>query len=248
MTFFIIGMGEIGKFLYKKLKKKYNCGYFKSNKKKTNFKVEELIKKTIDYDIIIYSAGIATFKKCQNYKKLSNKINYEIPKKIIEKINNKKIFIYFSSTNTRCKKNLNNAYTIQKFKFEKDTLQTKKKIIVLRIGKLVNSLGVLSKWKKMVIRNKVIPIYHDLYFSPVTKIGIFNILLKIIKSKKFGIFNYSNIHQISYLELFKKKFSNYKNLKIISSKKFNKFHYQNMASQKDDKYFEKIKFPEIKDL
>jgi dTDP-4-dehydrorhamnose reductase len=252
--------GQLGEYLKFKIKKKKNYKLFDTKidlSKKKSF----LFLKKLNPDVIINCAGLSSVEDCElNYKK-ALRLNYSIPKNLNNFcIKENKYLIHFSTdhlydsfNNTENDVKLLNNYAKSKFRGEK-TVDISK-FLVLRInffGHYKKKKGLLNWIYKSNKSKKIINLYNNIFFSPLYIKTVFEILLKIIKLRKAGIYNFGSNNGISKSEFAKfviklKKFKiNYKEVRYENKKNLIK-RPKNMIMnvKKFEKTF-KLKLPNIK--
>jgi dTDP-4-dehydrorhamnose reductase len=212
---FIVGSeGSLGRSL--KIKLKNNKKYFlKSDKLKnridfSNFENCEEILNLIKPDIIINCAAKTNITFCEKNKKKA----YDSNAKIVENLsffcneNNKKL-IQISTDhiyNDKKKLNIETNHSITNYysysKLQGEFFAAKCNSLILR----VNFFGYekKNKIKKTLInwilnldkKEEYVDLYKDIYFSPLHIDTLTSIIIKILSTKKIGIFNLGSTNQI----------------------------------------------------
>lgn len=233
------GDSLVGSYIYKFLKKNKKNVICTSRKK--NSKINSIYldlkkpKKLNIYDSkVFFCASITSIPNCEAYPEKSKLINVKNTLKIIKNLskNNCKI-IYFSSQavfdgkKKNCVENdeLNPTCNYGKFKYsvEKELIKLQNTIIIRPTKILSINDGLLYEWKNLIIKNKEINVFHDLYISPIS---IEFVVKFVISIEKKGIYHLSGKSKISYFNLVNKilKINNINNhlVKKISYKKSDK--------------------------
>jgi len=247
---FLLGKGKtvhcLDKFIYK------NSYSINSIKKKHSFKVIyediQLFKNFESYDGVVIFAGLVGDPITKKYKNLSNKINVNGIKKIINFFKNKKIKLIFISTcsnygflkgriaNEKTKLSPKSIYARQKVIIEKYIMSLKKKStfepIILRFatafGKSMRPRFdlTINEFVLNAILNKKLEIYDHETWRPYCHIKDFcSVIFKILNLKKkipFQIFNVgsnkNNLRKIDIAIKIKKLIPNFKYKIIYTSK------------------------------
>lgn len=223
-------LGEYFKFRIKK-KKEYKLFYKKIDlSKKSSF----LFLKKINPDVIINCAGLTSVEECElNYTK-ALRLNYLIPKNLNDYcIKEGKYLIHFSTDhvydsfdNIEGNLKILNNYAKSKLKGEKSIDISK--FLVLRInffGHYKKKKGLLNWIYKSNKSKEQINLYNNIFFSPLHIKTVFEILSKIIKLKKTGIYNFGSNKGIS-----KSQFAKY----VIKLKKFKIDYKENKYENKNN--------------
>ena len=176
------------------------------------FEIPKNIKKAI---VIAAISKYSTFEQDENYSNLICTI--KIPH-IIEKLLNENIYTCFISSNavfsgtkfipteydTHCP---TFHYGVYKSKTEKSIINISKKInkskylSILRLTKNVSiDSSPFNEWIENINQNKRINVFKDIYMSPVLFENSANVIIKLLKTKKNGVFHLSGKKDISYLD------------------------------------------------
>lgn len=246
------GDSRLAKELKNKLiKKKINFIATSRRKRKNylDFKNINDFKIPENISCCIILGGITDYNECENNKKKTRMINaINIPKLAI-KIISKKVFLCYVSSNTVLNYNYpanENKKTNPKFEYSLQKSDVENKLInyanskklnqhlsILRLTKnICQNTQPFKKWIKQIKNKKNIEAFDDLYFSPILFSSSANILFKIIKHKKIGIFHLSNKHNLNYF-VFAKKLIKYLRLKNKIIKKSSKDYGINLLYKHD---------------
>ncbi len=249
------GDSKLGKHLSTHLQKKKFFFLKTSRKNKKNSLYLDLknpkefeIPNKINY--CFFLAGITDYEKCEK-KKLSRIINVNNTAFLIKKLINNGIHVNFISSNTvfggatpktneNDEKNPKFAYAKHKSYCEDKLLKWSKKnkcrnlLSITRLTKILDAnTRPFPLWKKKILLNKKISCFKDYYFSPISFEFVCKSLIKISKSKYFGIFHLSNKENINYFKFskiyFKQKKSLVKAVSLNQTKKIN-FYYKPIFS------------------
>lgn len=239
------GDSRLGNSLKTILKKK-KLKFIETSRRKKNSSVflnlnnvkKFRISKKITSCVIL--SGITNYNECEKNKKKSKKINCENTSILIKELLRKKIFTCYISTNTIFNKkskpgektlpNPNFEYARQKYITEKNIFNyskinnLEKFFCVLRLTKNVGiSTSPFYQWIENIINKKKIIAFEDLYFSPILFINSANIILKVLKKKKPGIFHLSNKSNLNYYSFARKliKYLKNKDIRIKKTQSFN---------------------------
>ncbi len=222
----VIGASSsIGSSIFKFDKKKKFIGTYFRNKKKNLFKFdpskEEISEKfnLKKISIVVLLQGITKNDQCVKNKKLSNFVNIDLNKKMInDLILNKKPFIFFSTEwvysgakkfNSEKSKVLPaNLYARQKLIIEKYIQKKAKKFFILRLAKtytnVVSDNSFLNNWNKMIKRKKnVFKCYRDQFYSPLYSKDIFRFIFHAEKNKNYGLYNFGGPERYSRIDCLK---------------------------------------------
>ena len=255
---FITGSsGLFGKSLQKYLtKKKIKFKTFNRNKKKEyNQKFFNNLFKKTQFTHVINLAACTNVDFCEKNKKICYEINVKFLEKICNaiKLNNSKIkLIHFSTDQmySKLKMNYEKFYKIKNFytksKINSEKIASNMNSIILRtnfFGKSFNlNRASFSDWIFNSFKNKKsIKLAEDIYFSPLSIETICKILVKIIKTKKTGIYNLGSKNGFSkyHFGILFAKFLKIKDPKIIKVIKKNLKFY---AKRNNDMRMKVIKF------
>lgn len=210
------GDSKIGCSLSRELKRK-NLPFEKtSRKKKKGFFYLDLAKKIPiiplhPQDSLILLAGVTNMAECEKNKKLCRKVNLESQKKLIDQARKKNCFlVYLSSSRVFSGKDKNpsestvpkpfNLYGKLKYKTELYIKQNHPNSAILRITKAFDTQTL--KQKKHILNN---PIYKStkILIAPISIKKVIQILVKIIKTKKAGVFHLSPKNAVSSYKFYR---------------------------------------------
>ena len=245
MKILILGSsGILGRKLYSNLKKHFKTVHTGLLRRKFNIEKTIKIKNILEKEkpnLVINCLAIADIETCEKQKKYTYKINVQILKEILKLKKNLNFqFIQFSTdqmydnrkkiySNEKFNPIIYNEYTRQKIMAEKICL--KYKCLIFRtnfFGKSQTKKKTLSDWIISSFKQKkLFFLFKDIYFNPLSLSSICEIIIKIIKNKKFlkwGVYNLGSKNSLSKAD-FALKIANYlnlknKNYKIIDSKFF----------------------------
>lgn len=219
----IIGSnGNVGKYLFKKLKKNKFCVKGTTSKTsntkdiiKINYKNTKLLKKIIKkFDCVIYCASESKFESCEKKTVKSKFLNVELITGILNIMNNKQKIIYFSSLGVKYKFKNKPIYIKQKEYIEKKIVEKLKNYFILRPSKIIDTIN-LYKYKKIYLDQKISITNLEIVFKSV---------LKILRRNLKGEANIASRNKITYFKLAKDKFK-IKNINKAYSYQNNKFHF-----------------------
>lgn len=211
------GNSLVGSSIYKYFKNKNAKVKFTTRNKKLNknaifFDLNHPKKLNIKNSKVFFCAAQTSIPYCEENPQLSELVNVKNTVTSIKNLlkNNCKI-VYFSSQAVfdGNKKNsietdkLNPTcnYGKQKLLVEKE-LRKLKNIIIIRPTKILSTNdGLLHNWKKLLIKNKKISVFDDLFISPISVDFVINFVVNI---EKQGIYHLSGNSKISYFNLIKK--------------------------------------------
>jgi dTDP-4-dehydrorhamnose reductase len=228
----IIGAASVlATYLTKELKKYYEV-YGLLNKRKiklsgVKFLKNKLDKKTIDINYIynkdfffvINCAAITNVEFCENNKSKCHKINFGLVKKIINNINVQKTGLMQISTDQlfvskkkliieKTKPKPLNEYSKSKFLAENLVKNKTKNFFIVR----TNFFGWGTPYKntfsdKIIFplkRNKKVKVLNDVYFNPILLNDLAGLVVRLLKSKKFGVYNICSNEKLTKFDLAKK--------------------------------------------
>ena len=241
---FITGAtGMLASHLYAKAKKNYNPLLLHYRKVKLNVKYikldyhkkNELKKFFLKFKpkFLIHTAGLTSVDECEKNKKKTLKTNYEITKNLTDICKSFNInLVYISSDHLFNGKNFNgysessktsplNLYAKTKVLSENYIKKNLNKYLIIR----TNFFGKGNNFKKSfsdkiinsLKKNKRISLFEDVYYNPISMHVLSDIIFKLIKIKKYGLFNVATNDKINKYE-FGVKIANYLKLnsKLIS--------------------------------
>lgn len=168
----------------------------------------------LDFNILVFCAGITSVSECNRKKKYSKKINVLLTKKFFLRFRKKKIkIIYFSSDKIKNKK-LSDEYFIQKKNMELFLKKNfKSKYIIIRLGKIIyKDMHLFKNWKAQLKKNNKINVYKNFFYKETKLAHLLKFLLK--KNNKFRskIYNIYSNKEKSYEFLAKNFLKNKKNI------------------------------------
>jgi dTDP-4-dehydrorhamnose reductase len=268
---FIIGSeGFLGSLLKNKIKNNKSFFLLNNNIKKrvdfSNLKYSNKILKKTNPDIIINCAAKTNIEFCEKNKRKALDSNSIIVKNLSNfcQKHNKKL-IQISTDHVYNKKNklnvernhsITNYYSYSKLRGE--FFAKKCNALILRVnffGYNKKNKNSLINWILNTNKNKTaISLFKDIYFSPLHITTLTSIIIKILDTKKTGIFNLGSANKISksnFILSIAKKIKlklNYKLEKYSDLKKTTTRRPLNMSM--NIKKFEKnfnIKLPKIED-
>ena len=201
------------KFIIKPLIHKKKINLINSDKLDLlNFtKLNNIIEK-FKPDIILHTAALTDVDKCEQNKNLATNLNINITKNLVEVSKLYNLKLIFISTDQLFKKNRNyfkesdrpnpvNFYAKTK-KISEDIIKKKlRNYLIIR----TNFFGWGTKYKKSfsdriiesLRNNKVIQLFDDVYFNPVSIDFLCKIINKLIIKEAYGTFNISSNLSIS---------------------------------------------------
>ena len=253
--FLILGSnGSLGKKMIKILskQKEYSFKTIARNRAHFNFnlenfeKLEKIIKKN-KFDYIINCAAYTNLIYCENNFNKVSKINTKLPIKLSywsKKYNYRYIHIstdhiYISKKNVLNSENFkigwHNKYSKSKFFAEKN-LVNKKKILIIRTNFVDNKYNKKSflYWLHKCARiKKKIPLFFDMYTSTIDLNTFSKILIKLIVSNSFGIYNVGSSEVLS-----KKDFA----LKYFKKLKIKPLYFETKTNNNTEILFERGKY------
>ena len=212
---FIVGSkGFLGKTLKKKIKKNKNYYLIDHRfKKRLDFSRVNICNKVLNFfqpDIIINCAAKTDVDFCEKNKKVAYNSNAKIVKNLTSFCNkyNKKLIqistdhLYNNKKmkNTETNISITNYYALSKL--DGENFAKKGNSLILR----TNFFGYEKNVKKKTLINWIllsaksnnrIYIYKNIFFSPLYIETLSSIIIKILSSKKIGIFNLGSINKIS---------------------------------------------------
>ncbi|PPR79046.1 MAG: hypothetical protein CFH01_00657 [Alphaproteobacteria bacterium MarineAlpha2_Bin1] len=188
-----------------------------SHKNKTDFLNLNLLDNSskwprIKSKVAIICAGVTSIKKC-NLNKESYAINVNSTIKLIDRLTSEGIFTIFLSSsqvfngmmpNSSRENSCNplSVYGEHKYLVEKKIKEDISNKCILRITKIINkSLPLFHNIYSKLNDGKKIKVFKNYFISPVTIDLTCEIILKIIKLKKEGIYQLSSSDQISYYDM-----------------------------------------------
>ena len=204
------------------------------------FDIDEVEKFIINHkpDLIIHCASITNIEKCENQKKLANETHVLITKnlsQISKKYNIKLVYIstdhiYDGKKSFYSEKDIPsplNYYAETKLIGESEVLDASNKNLVIR----TNFFGWTTSYQRnfasniinLLLKNKKVDVFSDVYFTPVFISDLINITHNLIEHSADGIFNISSNERLSKLDFaikLAKKFKLKYNL-INGNKKIN---------------------------
>ncbi len=269
------GDSEIGKHFAAHLLKK-NIYFNLTSKKKARIKknsVNYLNLNNLDsFDKLDYlkfthaliSIGFTSINYCQNNKAISNFINVQQIKILINKLNQANIkIIYLSSdkvfdenttlNSTISKTNSKSIYGKQKIKIEEYLKLKSKKFVIVRLTKVISEKNkLINYWIEKLKNNKKIDVFEDEFISPIYIKNVINFLYILVLKDLNGIFHLTAKDTITYFDLAlilakKKQFDSSLIIAKKSNNKFKKINKMPSLKYKSSKFF-KIKPPKSQDI
>lgn len=228
MRILLLGYGQLGKSIYKKLSGNYKIiVYSKKNKKNyINYLNHSNFQKIIKHnkpDIIINCIAFTNVDECERKKKIANKINFLAVKRIADlsqKYNC--LLIHFSTDYVFDGKKKNytekdktkpiNYYGLTKLRADKYIIKKIRKYFIFRVSWLYSSdkKNFFSKIRKKIYNQKDFSVTNKEYGTPNSTIFISSIISKFLKKlnqKKFkniyGLYNISSNGIVSRYQLAK---------------------------------------------
>jgi dTDP-4-dehydrorhamnose reductase len=217
--FIILGASSfLGRLFYQKYKK--DIVFASRNKNKIyNLPKFDLLKdnilkiiKTHKASHIIIFAGETNLNNCFLKKKISNKLNYLIPKNIIKKCLKYKITpIVFSTDYVLGGYNKNSdeesflepqlEYGFQKSRLEKFIKKNNLPVLTLRLSRIFSDIDNVKNFlldiKKQAIKNNKIFLANDQFFSPVYANDVVDLIYILAKNGFTGLFNIGGPKRLS---------------------------------------------------
>lgn len=218
------GDSEIGRNFSNLLLKK-NVYFNLTSKKKSKIKKKSIhyldLKNLNSFDKIKYrefthaliTIGISSIDYCQKNQSLTNFINVEQIKILINKLTIEKIkIIYLSSdkvfdektflNNPSSSVNPKSVYGKQKIEIERYLKDHSKKYIILRLSKVIsNKNNLINKWIKSLKQNNEIYTFNNETISPIRIEIVVNFLYHLLIKNHVGIFHLSAQDTITYYKL-----------------------------------------------
>ena len=212
---FIVGSkGFLGKSLKKNLKK--NKNYYlvaRVFKKKLDFSSVNIcnkVLKSLQPDIVINCAAKSDVDFCEKNKKIAYNSNAKIVKNLASFCNkyNKKLIqistdhLYNSKRAKNTESNISITNYYAQSKLDGENFAKKGNSLILRTnffgyGKNIKKKNLIN-WILLSAKNKnKIYIYKNIFFSPLYIETLTSIIIKILGTKKIGIFNLGSINKIS---------------------------------------------------
>ena len=179
--------------------------------------LEKYIKKN-SIDTIMNFAALTNIEYCKKKKKLSKKVNYDLPinlAKLTKKLNLKYIFISTDNFNFRSKKlkenektqSLNN-YGYHKKKSENDIIKLNSKSLIIRTNFYCYGNKKRKSFSDTILdslkSNNKIELFKDVYYTPIYTKFLFKYIFLLIKNKKEGIYNICSNEKITKFKFGKK--------------------------------------------
>lgn len=169
---------------------------------------------------VLSFVGMTSVEECEKNKTKANLINFDLNKNIVDacrKTNHNFIFIstdhLFSGKkkiyNEMSKESPLNYYAKTKLLIENYIRKKNKNFLIIRTNFLAKNYSKKNKGKKsfsdyliseLQSKNKI-NLWEDVYFNPIYVEVLFDILFKLIKSKKIGTFNVCSNNGISKYSL-----------------------------------------------
>ncbi len=266
---FIVGLkGYLGRSLNEKLKKNKKFVVVNSEQKRkidfSNLSISRKILNQSNPYLIINCAAKTNIDFCEKNKKIAYNSNAKIVRNLSIYCLNKDIKLIHISTdhlyNNKKKFNIESSHSILNYyaysKFKGECYAKKCNSLILR----VNFFGYDKKKKSLINwilisnkKNKKINLFEDIYFSPLYIDTVIKFIIKLISSRKKGIYNIGSRDEISkseFILLIAKKFKlklNYNLIKYSEFKNYETKRPRNMGMNinKFEKEF-KFKLPFIK--
>lgn len=227
----IIGAASVlATYLIKKLKKNYHV-HVLFNKKKIKLSGVKVLKNKLqkkkdinyiynkDFFFVINCAAITDVDSCEKNKSRCHEINYSLVKKIINNIDVKKTGLMQISTDqlfVSKKKFITeitkpkplNEYSKSKYLAENLVKKRLKIFFIVR----TNFFGWGTPYKntfsdKIIFplkKNKKVKVLNDVYFNPILLNDLAILVARLIKSKKYGIYNICSNEKLTKFDLAKK--------------------------------------------
>ena len=266
----IIGhKGYLGRNLNEKLKKIKKFTIVNSRQSKridfSNLSISKKILNQSKPDLIINCAAKTNIDFCEKNKKIAYNSNAKIVNNLSRYCLEKNIRLIHISTdhlyNNKKKFNSESSHSILNYyaysKFKGEYYAKKCNSLILRVNffgydrkkkSLINWILISSK------KNKRINLFEDIYFSPLYIDTIIKFIIKLIPSKKKGIYNIGSKNEISksdFILSIAKKFNlklNYNIIKFSEFKNYKTIRPKNMGmnTNKFQKEF-RIKLPSIEE-
>jgi dTDP-4-dehydrorhamnose reductase len=266
--------GTLGNQIYRELRKKNDIKLFHTGlrKRKIDFNNKAEFKKFIfltNPDLIINCIAYTDVDKCENYKSISKKINFEIVKEIFNLKISKKLkfnFIHFSTDqfyNNKGRKSVKETSKVFlinnycKHKRMAELICLKNKCLIFRTNFFGRSIGnkSFSDWVfKSFKTKKKNYLFNDVYFNPLRIVTIAKIISLIITKKQYrysGIYNLGSKNSLvksDFALIFAKKIgilnSNYEYISVNKLLKVKRSNNMFMDVSKFEKKFQ-LKLPMI---
>ena len=228
----VIGAASVlATYLIKELKKYYEVyGIF--NKKKIQIRGIKLLKnkffvKEVDpnfiynknFFFVINCAAITNVEFCVKNKLKCHKVNVSLVNKIIENINIEKTGLIQISTDhlfTSKKKFITektqpkplNEYSKSKFLAENLVKKKLKSFFIIRTNFFGWGTPYKNTFSDNIIfclkKNKKVQILNDVYFNPILLNELATLIARLIKIKKFGVYNICSNEKLTKFDLAKK--------------------------------------------
>ena len=179
-----------------------------------NKKITQVFK-NIKPKIVIHTAAITDVDRCEENKRLSEKVNFQLTKKICNICKKEKIKLIFISTDqvfSQKKKNTENfkkspinLYSLHKSMSEDYIKKNLKDYLIIR----TNFFGIAPKNKKSFLnfvknnleKDKKINLIEDLVHNPISVHYLIKYLIFLIKRNSIGTFHISSNEKITKHEL-----------------------------------------------
>jgi len=168
-------------------------------------------------------AAMTKIKECEENPTTTHNANVESILYIAEKLLKNGVFVVFLSSNTvfsGMHPNTNSneihspktEYGRQKVEVEQRLLALSNHVAIVRLTKVLDGqTGLVSHWMQMLIENKNISAFDDMYMAPISLKFTVDLLYRIGVEQHSGVHQFSGLEDISYANFackLKEKFPN----------------------------------------
>jgi dTDP-4-dehydrorhamnose reductase len=172
--------------------------------------IEQLRIDNLNIEIAVICAGITNIQTCEENPRLSFKVNCKNTISLIEKLNDLNVPVLILSSNSifgqyskAPDESKNNyaptcTYALHKSVIDDYLIKNFKKNIIVRITKVVCLEGIFADIIESINQKKKIHLFDNLNLSPISMRFLVDSLIKIIDSKKCGVFHLSGINTCTY--------------------------------------------------
>lgn len=164
-------------------------------------------------DVVIIFAAMTKFIHCRTNINESIIVNTIAPLKISKSYIKSNTKILFLSTNavfdqkyplveSLKSQNGKTKYGQTKINAEKELLNLGNKITIIRFSKVFQrDNNIFCEWKKMLVENKQIFCFNNQFISPIDSEIACEVLYKLMRFSKGGIYQFSAYNDLSYYDL-----------------------------------------------
>lgn len=154
-------------------------------------------------DVVIYCVGVSKFAECEEFPEKSLFLNVSLPHEILKNLSGNQSFIYFSSPIAIYDFGDSPVFNYALHKRMAEEQLQQENALIVRPSKVIESAGIIGQWKSALSEGKKISAFFDQSIAPVNTALLCDQLLKLIRGKCSGAYNFSAGDSLSYLDMAK---------------------------------------------